>query len=247
MSRTTSAHPSAVRRLVLSLTGLGVTLPPDVTRADAQLSKVGTTPPAELLLGANLVGLTDAQFLAFQTDYVNASIAHSHGSGAFADVRRALAVDLADALAGEADDVLDQLRPTFTAAAEQLHRAAELGLGPTTTADDILRADNVAELRDAWAEVARNSRVLEEIAQARVLLSSATGVPPAERRIDLDSASLSYAETFEIASRSFRTDGRAWESTPNETPWRRWLRLSVGSPARLLTLDECLSTTEAGA
>jgi hypothetical protein len=213
-----------------------VTLPASLTVAADQLLRLPSLRPAPEL-PSELLGLTDDEI---RDTMRNFGVAHaldgSHGPGAVAyeSMGRALAAAIAAELCVLADDILDQLRARFDEAARVVHQATALGLHGGTSERDILKADNVEELRDAWTAVPAATRMLDTIAASRILLSSAAGVPPAPR------FGLRPGETInEYASAMFRTDGRPWREEWEQT-WQMWLRLCTGSPAQLLSVEQAI-------
>lgn len=97
-------------------------------------------------------------------------------------------------------------------------------------------------MREAWIAVPPASRTLDAIALARLELSRVTGAPP-QPRARSTMATGWPATVHDVAGAAFCTDGRPWRLDDFEESWQGWLRLSVGSPARLFSLEE---SAEAG-
>ena len=223
--------------LVGQLVGLGVELPEEMTRTADQVQRLrGLRPPPAP--PTDLLGLTDSQLTDVLTDLAISCVARvdaSSGPGAEAIVMLdgAMRTALADALAGHADAILDQLRPAFEAAAESVHATTRLGIHPGTTDRDIVKGDDVGRLADAWTSLPAQVRILESIAAVRISLSETAGVVPC-----MTHAWPPIPNITEIAGAMFRTDAPAWRPDQYETDWQRWVRLCTLGPVRLLTLAE---------
>lgn len=232
-----------VKGLMRQLRELGVALPEELATASTQLGRI-----EQLLKRPNvpdqLLGLTDDE-MADALHELALGFTVTAADGPARDAIRALSIALANAivadLAPRADAILDQLRPAFDTAANLAHRATELGLNPASTDRDVLGLDDVAAARDAWAALPAAARTLTAIATARIGLSRVAGVAPAAAGIG--GQYHRRESVHDLAPTMFRTDGRAWRSD-FEDEWQLWLRLSAGTPARLLTLQESARAAE---
>lgn len=225
--------------LVQRLVELGVTLPDEVVRGADQSARLVQfefqTAPRE-----DLLGLTDDE-LGQELERLGVAVAlaarGSAGPGGTALdlVRRGLADAIAGALRERLDDILDQLRPTFDAAARIMFTAVEAGIHAGTDDRAVVKAEDFVAARAAWTAIPAAVRTLETIGEVRIGLSTVTGAPPVP------------GPSEENVGAAFRTDGRPWRHDDFEQPWQRWLRLSVGEPARLLALSELPAPSEAAA
>lgn len=237
MLRDTSLLPA----LVGKLERLDVALPEGVPAAAHQLLRVPSLlPDAQSLLDRSFIGLSDADLTQTLVDVgVAVAFAGSAGPGATAQVLvgKAMAEALADAIVEEADAILDQLRPTFDEAGEAVHNATKLGINPLTTDRDIVKADDIEAMRDAWTALPQLTRTLDEISAARIMLTQIAGVPPTPR--------LSFnGRSGEVnAGAMFRDDAPSWRH-PTETTWQMWLRLCAAKPVSLLGTREAVKAAE---
>lgn len=234
----TPANPGRVCELIRQLQTLQVDLPDDLHASAEQLLRVPLLMPQPEAPRASLIGLSDDELVDILRGVGTATVLaeQRYGSAAFSAVNRALAADLADAIAERADDILDQLRPAFDAAAAAMRHAVELGLHGRSTDRDVLQADDIAAVRDAWSALPAAARTLEAIAQARIALSVAAGVPPAAERAGIDTI-VNVLDAGDLASRMFHDTPRDWHRD-GEDGWQRWLRLSEHVTPRLLATED---------
>lgn len=241
-----SAHLGYVGRLVAQLEAAKVELPEDLVHSCDQFRRLRA---GELALRpttpVDLIGLSDDELRGVFRDAVVTATARNTDAGRH--LLQALAVAIADAIRDQADAILEQLRPDFDDAAAVMHEAASLGLRPGTAETEILKADNVVELRDAWAQVPAAARTLEQIAQLRMALSTTAGAPPAASEFpgqvrNSADAMVPRPVVAEWAARMFRIDGQGWQ-VDGEEAWQRWLRLSETSPVQLLPTTESSGET----
>lgn len=229
-------NPDGVFVLVKTLQELGVDLPAEVTATASQIMRLPSLRPRPEQ-PAQLLGHSDEQLSRMITQ-LGMEFALTDGGGpgdrATDTMRIWLSGALTEAVRDVAEDVLTQLRPAFTAAAKKVHAAAKLGINPGTKDRDILKADNIAAVRDAWTSVPPSTRTLDAIAAARIDLSVVTGLPPAP---DLGPWSGPPLPLSEWASSAFRKDAPPWRGEFEQT-WQMWLRLSAARPVELLPITK---------
>ncbi|WP_426986560.1 hypothetical protein [Pseudarthrobacter sp. Y6] len=80
-------------------------------------------------------------------------------------------------LAADTDRIIQELRPTFDAAAGQVHAAVEAGIRPHSTAQDVLDLED-ATAAALWNDLNTHVRALERIKNLRVKMSTKLGLPP---------------------------------------------------------------------
>ncbi len=233
----TTRDTTSIAGLVERLDRLGVDLPPEVGVAGAQRSRIHGIRAAQADLSLpNLIGLDDEAMGAVLRDLaIKQAIRDPDSSGPLSSattmLARALEDQIADQLAAAADEILDQLRPAFDKSAAAVHAAAELGITPSTTDTDIVKAENVAPLAAAWTSMVGHTATLQDIAEARLDLTAMAGAPPA-----LEAGWLNpFPSVLDKACSMFSDDAPPWRLNEWETPWQRWLRLCTTAPARLLT------------
>lgn len=90
-----------------------------------------------------------------------------------------LAVELAAALAADADRIIGALRPAFAVAAAGMAAAAAAGLRPGCTAADAIELGDAAVA--AFRDLAEHRRTLDTLGNLRVELSSLCHVPPYDK------------------------------------------------------------------
>jgi hypothetical protein len=227
----TFSHPGEISSLLAQLVAYDVELPAGVTEAGAQLARIHGLAPTLAVPTESLIGRSDDELATIIRDLgIASSMRRTESFGVIQEVANALAGDIAGLIYDGVDAILDQLRPAFEEAAETMHAATAMGLGPETTPDDILRAENVAEVRDMWATVPQAARILDGISRVRMLLSTAVGVPPDTTTSFANPEGLVDAVgIFTQRPRRLHLDG--------EDGWQRWLRLCADEPVRLLAVS----------
>lgn len=147
------------------------------------------------------------------------------------EVSSLVAGELAVLIRDQLDDVLDQLRGDFAAAAATVTAAVEVGIQPGCTAEGVLRLGPDAVR--PWQELAAALPVLDGIGQLRIDLTDLVDAAPAPDPFNFDRRA--YGCCF--------TPVGEWSVGRHEPSRDRWLRLSQAGPVRLLAVAE----TEAAA
>ncbi|EGD44656.1 translation initiation factor IF-2 [Nocardioidaceae bacterium Broad-1] len=142
-------------------------------------------------------------------------------------------------LAGQVEDLLDQLRPEFDAAAGPVHAAAAAGIQPGQRAADVIDDDEAVE---HWRAVRHHVPTLERIGRLRIRLSEVLGVPPV-KGCPPGPYGCSHHGNAQCPQHppaygaAFTVDGRGWD--PRLGSHDRWLALNGGpQPAALLSVDQ---------
>lgn len=234
---------SLVGKLIEQLQGLGVELPGEVLAGWDQLRRVEDLRPKPVV--QRVLGLSDEQVTATIRSVglahaLTPSDANGPGSHALREVRQAFFDELTEAIVDEADELLSQLRPNFDAAGEMVHEATQLGIGPSTTDRDIVTADDIEAMRDAWTALPGLVSTLDRIAAVRILMSQSTGLAPTPA----DPQGWGQASHFDMAPGAmFRSDAPPWRQEREQT-WQTWLRLCTPEPVRLLSVEETVKALE---
>lgn len=199
-------HPVVVVRLVEQLTGLGVTLPTELVRFGETYKALDTLrePAPESVVGLladadQVVGMVLA---AAQRRAVLAEV------GPVVDqVHRELLSDGASWFQANADDVIDQLRPGFDAAAAAVRKAVAAGVHSTTGRLGDLPDNALMLWRAAYGRGAATDQ-LSAIASARYALSESCWVAPMETGV---SNRGDFSVAFNAHAGWWDRTGRSWE------------------------------------
>lgn len=231
--------PTAVAQLVRQLDKIGVDLPDPlvngalrVERLHGELNVSTEAPPGLLELDDDALAAAFRSLALSHAIRGDARSLSTPASTAKSALLSGMQSEIASGLCSIADEVIDQLRPAFERAADTVHEATRVGITVRTTHQDVLAADNVAEITAAWRGLPDQVDVLEEIARARVALSTVAGVPPT-----IDNVPPAVGSP---AGALFRRDAPDWAAR-FEHPWQKWVRLCTGHPARLLSVADSVA------
>jgi hypothetical protein len=167
-----------VTALLAQLRALGVDPPPDADRAMLLVEQLehAAAPPdvRRWVAGADLSTLdADAVLTQLRRCAVQQRLAEPAGRALLREVADALTARAVAALAGDVDRLLvEQLRPSWDAAAAEVHAAARTGLTGTASAETAVALGE--EAVTAWRTLGRPAAVLTRIARARALLAWVT-------------------------------------------------------------------------
>lgn len=213
------------------ITAAGITLAKPLAAGVDQLRRVEAI--AANHIPGSLLGLSDAEM------YDAMVATHIHGQGIGRLLGQRLARELLAQLDESTDDLLDQIRPAFDEAAAQVHAATVLGINPRTTDGDILQAENLQEVADAWRGLVGQTNTLQALCEVRLTIAHTLHperVATRRATTQLDAAQEAWEGSF------FQVTGAPYTASPNELVWQRWVRLCSGSPARLVTRERASET-----
>jgi len=140
-----------------------------------------------------------------------------------------------EALAGDADRIVTELRPKFDVAAESMQRAGQLIDQDATDAEVLAAGRDAAEL---WQQLAEHCAVLDSIMGARSALDAITGGQPSPTAAAYIEAAPD-AEALDRAARLFDGAGPGLSGPLPRTVGGRWHRLThAGYRLRLNSAQE---------
>jgi hypothetical protein len=187
--RSTSAAPvqSEVLALLAALDAEGVPAPAEAVRAMQLLA--GTTelhtPPdvPGWIAGADLDSLTPGQIMEhLRGDLADLGLSiGKSGPNLFGQVHNALVARAAQAITTDLDRILDELRPTWDAAADLVHDAARTGITSATTAEAVIAMGDEAVA--AYRQLAAPLATLDRLHQLRNTLLFYAGRELAEHEL----------------------------------------------------------------
>jgi hypothetical protein len=176
----TTVNVGALRALVRQLQDCGVRVPGQVVNAAALLEAATSGELTRLALQAPALDLLATD----QDSLVEQVLAHARRRlilDTVADSVWHVTLDLADqagaVLADQTDNLIDQMRPAFNAAAALFTKATKAGIAAGMTAEQVIALGDSRALT-AWRALPDAAAVLDSIAAARLALSDTLGVAP---------------------------------------------------------------------
>lgn len=233
--------PGDVARFVKALDDVEVTYPEQVASAmatHATIADGSLVATAGQVSTPDLLAMDHADLVAhIKGVAVLRSLAGDSLGNAAWQVDTQLCAAAAVALREHADDILDQLRPSFDAAAKVVHEAVAVGVRSEMSAQQVIGVGDRAV--SAWRGLPPHIATLDRIAALRRDMAFVLKVAP-------------HADKFRGHYRNhgaaFSPTGIAMERADRqaESSADMWLRLSTGGPLRLMTLEET-ATIDRGA
>lgn len=209
-----------LRPLLAQLQSVAVTLPDGVEQA-AAMHEVVTHPDAY-----KVKSLGPALLTASREEIAEHVLRRAAGRGLENDIGNAraqvgdeLAAAIAQLLRENADQIIDQMRPAFDAAAAKVTAAHTAGIRPPHGPQDVI--DLGPKAVAAWQQLGSAVARLDAIAAARLTLATVLNLPP-----NVDSHT---GAAFSKADAKYRVGA--------ETDHGRWLRLAAAG-LNLNTIDQ---------
>ncbi|WP_374969924.1 hypothetical protein [Terrabacter sp. BE26] len=227
-----TVQPRPLVALLRQLERLGVTLPAEIAAATSVLESAVTGELAQQAgaqpVTLNLLTEDRAALLQRIREDALLRLATDHLVESAWRVGLDLAAAVADAVRANADDLIAQMRPRFNKAADALHRAAQLGIRPGMTADEVIALDN-HDATTAWTALRGPVKTLDDISTARIALTDVAGLDPAPNPF----GPRPYGAAFSTGAPNMAAP---WGRSESDVD--KWLRLSQHEPLRLLTVAQ---------